>query len=193
MSAPSPVLKTALFVFAAAAAGTIIYRAATSPCYDKEAPPSAVSEAAPAAAATSAVSPAAPVKRTAAPAGSVSAPAAKPAEAAKTALVYYFYTSARCYSCNTLERYAREAVAGDFKEPYKGWRVEFRGVNVEEPANRHFMENYKLTSKGVVAQKFEGDKPLAWKELPDVWRLLGNKELFTGYVVGEIQGLLDAK
>jgi hypothetical protein len=170
MSSPSPVLKTALFVFAGLAAGTMIYRAATSPCCDKEAPPSAISEAAP-----------------------VAAAAVKPAEAAKTALVYYFYTSARCHSCNTLERYTREAVEGDFKDPYKGWRVEFRGVNVDEPANRHFVEDYKLASKAVVAQKFEGDKPLAWKELPDVWRLLGNKELFAGYVVGEIQGLLDAE
>ncbi|HBE89400.1 MAG TPA: hypothetical protein DDW67_09720, partial [Elusimicrobia bacterium] len=127
------------------------------------------------------------------PAAAVAAAAVKPAEAAKTALVYYFYTSARCYSCNTLERYTREAVEGDFKDPYKGWRVEFRGVNVDEPANRHFVEDYKLASKAVVAQKFEGDKPLAWKELPDVWRLLGNKELFAGYVVGEIQGLLDAE
>ncbi len=175
-----PVLKAALFTFVAAAAGTMIYRAATSPCCDKEPPASAISEAAPAAAAP-AVSPAAPVKKNAAP-----------AETSKTALVYYFYTSVRCRSCATLEKYTRETVEADFSEPYKGWRVEFRGVNLDEPGNSHFAGDYKLTSKAVVAQKFEGDRPLAWKELPEVWRLLGNKELFRGYVSGEIKDMLDA-
>jgi hypothetical protein len=117
----------------------------------------------------------------------------KPEVPAKKALVYYFYTNTRCHSCTTLEKYTREAVEGNFGEPYKGWVVEFRGVNLDEPANGHFVEDYKLTSKAVVAQKFEGEARLGWKELPDVWRLLGNKELFAGYVAGEIQGLLDAK
>ncbi|MDT8286188.1 MAG: nitrophenyl compound nitroreductase subunit ArsF family protein [Elusimicrobiales bacterium] len=161
---PSPVLKAVLFVFVAAAAGAMAYKAAVAPASDPSQEPAAV------------------------PAGEKN-----PEAPAKKALVYYFYTGTRCHSCTTLEKYTREAVEGNFGEPYKGWRVEFRGVNLDEPANGHFVGDYKLTSKAVVAQKFEGDEPLAWKEMPEVWRMLGNQELFTGYVVGEIQGLLDAK
>lgn len=187
---PSPVLKTALLVFVAAAAGSMVYKAAVAPRSANEARSSASAGTAGVPAASSAAAPAAK----SAAAVSASPAAVKKAEApAKKAMVYYFHTSARCYSCNTLEKYTREAVEGGFREPYKGWRVEFRGVNLDDPANRRFVEEYKLASKAVVAQKFEGDRPLAWKELPDVWRLLRSKELFTGYVTGEIQGLLDAE
>ncbi|KAF0124746.1 MAG: hypothetical protein FD189_2218 [Elusimicrobia bacterium] len=179
---PSPVLKTALLVFVAAAAGAMVYKAAVTPHSGKEAQGStsaveAPAPAAPAAAATAVKTPA-PVRREA---------------ETRRATVYYFFTNTRCRSCNTLEKYTREAVEGNFRDPYKGWMVEFRGVNLDDPANSHFVDEYKLTSKAVVAQKFEGDRPLAWKELPEVWRLLGSKELFAGYVVGEIQGLLDAQ
>lgn len=178
---PSPVLKAALFFFVAAAAGTMAYKAAVAPAEEPAAAPAAAQAAAPAAKA--------PAQEPAAvPAGEKT-----PEAPAKKALVYYFYTGTRCHSCTTLEKYTREAVEGNFGEPYKGWRVEFRGVNLDDPANGHFVGDYKLTSKAVVAQKFEGDEPRAWKELPDVWRMLGNRELFTGYVVGEIQDLLDAK
>lgn len=174
----SPVLKAALFFFVAAAAGAMVYKAAVAPAAETVPVPAAERAAAPAAAPE--------------PAAATTA-VKKPEAPAKKALVYYFYTGVRCHSCTTLEKYAREAVEGNFGEPYKGWVVEFRGVNLDEPANGHFIGDYKLTSKAVVAQKFEGEKALAWKELPEVWGMLGSRELFTGYVVGEIQALLDAK
>ncbi|MEF3280605.1 MAG: nitrophenyl compound nitroreductase subunit ArsF family protein [Elusimicrobiota bacterium] len=113
------------------------------------------------------------------------------AKKTKKAIVYYFYTSIRCYSCTLIENYIREAVEQNFNKPYNGWIVEFKGVNVELGENRHFIKDYWLNSKSVVVQKFEDQKLLEWIILKDVWLLLGNKSLFINYVNNEIKKFLD--
>lgn len=182
MSAPSRLVKYALAAFVAVSIGAVIYKALPC-CSGAGAPSAAAGEAA-------APAPAAPAV--------AAAPAARPQKNAavktvpeKTAVVYYFYTNTRCSSCTTIEAYTREAVAKHFTQPYKGWRVEFRGVNIEEKANEHFVQDYWLNSKAVVVQKFEGEKPLKWGLLKSVWQLLGDQEKFMDYVAAETRKVID--
>ena len=112
---------------------------------------------------------------------------------AKTAVVYYFYTNTRCSSCKKIEAYTREAVEKDFVTDYKGWKVVFKGVNVEDEPNAHFKQDYWLNSKSVVVQKFAGSKPLKWAKLEKVWQLLGDKPAFMNYITDEIKTLADEK
>lgn len=160
-------VKYALLAFVAASAGFAIYKAMPC-CSGGDAERAAAAEA--------------------------KAPPAAPAKAErKTAVVYYFYTTARCYSCNLIEAYTREAVQTRFAKPYKGWEVTFKGVNIDEKSNEHFTRDYWLSSKSVVVQKFEGEKPLNWGLLKSVWQLLGDKEKFMDYVAAETRKVLDSK
>jgi hypothetical protein len=127
------------------------------------------------------------------PAVNAPVPAERKAAAVKTAVVYYFYTNTRCSSCKTIEEYTKAAVAGGFASDYKGWRVAFKGVNIEEEPNGHFKQDYWLNSKSVVVQKFSGDKALKWVKLEQVWQLLGDKDAFMHYVTAETHKLLDEK
>ena len=143
------------------------------------------------------------LKTAPAPAGAAAAaaqqvrPAAKPAAeirtAAKTAVVYYFYTNTRCSSCKAIEAYTKEAVEKNFTAGHKGWKVAFKGVNVDEEPDKHFTADYRLNSKSVVVQKFAGDKALNWGKLEKVWQLLGDKSAFIAYVTDETRRLLDEK
>ena len=171
MAAPSKLVKYALAASVALSVGAAICKAL--PCFRGDAAPAAAAVEAVAAA------PAAP------------AVAAQATKAQRTAVVYYFYTNTRCSSCTTIEAYTRAAVARHFPQPYKGWRVEFRGVNIEEKANEHFVQDYWLNSKAVVVQKFEGEKPLKWGLLKSVWQLLGDKEKFMDYVAAETRKVID--
>ncbi len=175
-------LKFALLAFVAVSIAAAAYKMTVTP--GKAPAPSvetaAVLPAAPSQAAVKAPAPAARVK-------------AKAADGSKTAVVYYFYTNTRCASCKTIETYTREAVARNFAGAYKGWEVVFKGVNVEEEPDKHFVRDYRLNSKSVVAQKFAGDKPLKWEKLEKVWQLLGDEEAFIDYVTVETHKLLDEK
>ncbi|OGR81346.1 MAG: hypothetical protein A2X32_11010 [Elusimicrobia bacterium GWC2_64_44] len=161
-------LKVLLFGFIAAGVGSMLHKSALSRA--------AALKARPAAAAAHA----APVKASA-------------GVSQNTAVVYYFYTNTRCASCTQLEAYTREAVETLLSAGYKGWRVEFKGVNVEEPGNEHFTQDYRLESKAVIVQKFSGGKPLDWVKLDKVWILLGDNAAFVNYVAAETRQALDKK
>lgn len=168
----SGVMKHLLLGFVVLSAAAIVYKAASAPGKTPAAPP-----AKPA------------VKAAAEPAGTPASPAAE----AKTAVVYYFYTNTRCSSCKAIEAYTREAVATKLAAGYKAWSVEFKGVNVDEEANSHFVQDYFLNSKSVVVQKFSGEKPLKWAKLEKIWQLLGDKDAFIAYISTETHKLLDEK
>lgn len=162
-------LKALLFGFIAVSVGSILHKSAASRAAALKARPPAAASAQ-----------AAPVKG---PAGA----------GQSTAVVYYFYTNTRCSSCTQLEAYTREAVETLLSAGYKGWRVEFRAVNVEEPGNEHFTQDYRLESKAVIVQKFAGGKPLDWVRLDKVWTLLGDNAAFVDYVAAETRRALDKK
>ena len=179
-------LKYILIAFVAVSVGVVIYK--NQPCCSGDKAQAAPVEAA---VATEAAQPVVnseaktPVKAV--------KPAAKAPVEAKIAVVYYFYTNTRCSSCKTIEAYTREAVATKLAAGYKDWKVEFKGVNVEDKENEHFVQDYWLNSKSVVVQKFAGKKPLKWAKLDKVWQLLGDKFVFMNYVYDETKKLLDEK
>ena len=183
---PGKTLKFALRGFVALSIVAAVYKVAGPPCFS-----GSNAQAAPAEAVVVAAEPA--VKSNAKAPALTAKPPAKNAAESKTAVVYYFYTNTRCSSCKTIEAYTREAVEKNLASGYKGWKVAFKGVNVEEEPNKHFVGTYWLNSKSVVVQKFSGDKPLKWGKLEKVWQLLGDKEAFMNYITSETHKLLDEK
>ena len=177
VNGPGRALKYALMGFVALSIGVAVYKAVSAP--DK--PVAAPAEAA-------AVQPAVLKPEVEKPAA-----AAKKGAELKMAVVYYFYTNTRCSSCKTIEAYTKDAVAKNFTSDYKGWKVVFKGVNLDEEPNGHFKQDYWLNSKSVVVQKFSGEKALKWVKLEQVWQLLGNKGAFIDYVTVETRKLLDEK
>ena len=69
--------------------------------------------------------------------------AATPA-AAPGILVYYFHATSRCGTCRTIEAYTHETVTSRFGPDLQARRLEWRAVNIEEAANRHFIRDYRL-------------------------------------------------
>src|SRR5512139_2969587 len=64
--------------------------------------------------------------------------------------VYYFHGTTRCATCKTIEAYAHETVASAFAPDLKAGSLEWRTVNVDESANRHFVRDYQLYTRSVV-------------------------------------------
>jgi len=121
----------------------------------------------------------APPKPKAAPAVAAS-PAASPG-----ILIYYFHATTRCATCRTIEAYAHETVASKFASDLEARRLEWRAVNVDEPANRHFIRDFQLYTRSVVV--VDAKDPKRYKVLDRVWQLVRNKAAFQGYVEQEIR------
>jgi hypothetical protein len=120
-------------------------------------------------------------------AASAAAPQKAPAAVAASpgVLVYYFHATTRCATCKTIEAYAHETVASRFAADLEARRLAWRAVNVDEPANQHFIRDFQLYTRSVVV--VDATDPKRYKVLDRVWQLVGDKVAFQRYVEQEIR------
>lgn len=106
-------------------------------------------------------------------------------------LVTYYYTSYRCPTCKKLETYSRQAIEEGFPKELEEKRVVFRTLNLDEPENSRYVEDYKLVTKSLIISLNRNGKEIKWKNLPDIWKLVGDQEKFGEYVQRETRGFLE--
>lgn len=105
-------------------------------------------------------------------------------------VAYYFHTTFRCYSCNILEQYAKEAIETNFKNAIDSGNVEFKSINVEDEQHKHFIKDYGLYTKALVISLVKDGKEVRYKNLDKIWELARNKQRFVEYVVVEMEDLI---
>jgi hypothetical protein len=137
------------------------------------------------------------------PAEGASAPAPNPGQPSEAkpnppvlpnrVIVYYFHTTYRCPTCHKIENYTKEAVEAGFAQALKEGRLVFQALNVEEDPNAHFIQDYQLHAKSVVVVEIKDNKQARWKNLAQVWELVGNKEDFFRYIQSEVNLYLQGK
>jgi hypothetical protein len=116
-----------------------------------------------------------------------------PAAATSDGVVaFYFHGNTRCATCRKIEAYADEAIQMGFAHALQTSTLRWRVVNVEEPENRHFIEDFQLVTRSVVLAEYRDDKVVRWKNLDKVWQLVRDKDGFTSYVQGETREFLGA-
>ena len=116
------------------------------------------------------------------------------AEAAPTGpqtVVYYFHTSKRCDKCRTIEAYTRGVIEADFADRLANGRMVWRMVNLDEPVNKHFEEEFELAFGTVVLAETAGGKVERFWKLDEVWKLTEDEESFTAFVRGEIRAFVE--
>jgi hypothetical protein len=105
-------------------------------------------------------------------------------------VVTYFHTTFRCHTCQKIEEYANDAVRFNFEDALKSGKLVWQVINVEEPANKHFVKDYQLYSKHLIVSEVKDGKEVRWKDLKEVWTKVSNQEKFEQYVVSEINDWL---
>lgn len=122
----------------------------------------------------------------------VAAPApSAPADARERFVLFYFHGYKRCFTCRTIEKYLAEEWEADFSTGLAGNGLEWRPLNVEDPGNRHFVEDLGLVSSTAVIAEMKGDTVGRSKKLDLVWRLVRDEAAFKDYVRNEILGFME--
>ena len=106
-------------------------------------------------------------------------------------IAYYFHRTQRCRTCLTIEAYAEEALKEAFPDALDAGELEWRAVNVEEPAHEHFVEEYELASSALVLVDTHNSEQTGWRNLDRVWDLVGDELEFKAYVEAETLALLE--
>jgi hypothetical protein len=90
-----------------------------------------------------------------------------------------------------IEAFSREAVETGFGQEVEEGRVVWRLVNLDEPANKHFMDDYQLYAKSVIVADVRDGEEVRWKNLTRVWQLTNDKTAFISYIQDEVRDYLE--
>ena len=105
-------------------------------------------------------------------------------------VVFYFHGNVRCTTCRTIEAYAHDAIhtgfAGELDDGALSWRV----VNVDEPENEHFVQDFQLVTRSVVLAELHDGKVVRFTNLDKVWQLVRNRDDFVDYIQNETREFL---
>ena len=147
---------------------------------------------------TAAETPAAPVvaeqPTEGVPAAEVS-PGEPPAAAAREhkVVAYYFHNTQRCVTCLKIERLAEEALRGQFAAAFEKGELEWRAVNMEEPPNEHFVQDYQLVTSSLVLVDLHDGEERDWTNMEKVWQFVHDDEAaFKQYVVEQAREYLES-
>jgi len=115
---------------------------------------------------------------------------AQETSAGPTVIAYYFHGDKRCQTCLKLEAYAKEALETSFGDDFDSGRLEWRVVNVDQPGNAHFVEDFQLVTKSVVLVAMKDGDQSQWRNLERIWELVQDKSAYTEYVRDNAQEFL---
>ena len=104
--------------------------------------------------------------------------------------VTYFHMTRRCPTCKLLEEYSKETVEKHFTEELNQGKILFRIINLDIPENKHFVKDYNLVTKSLIVSLNKNQKEIRWKNLPDIWKHVRNRERFEDYVRSQIEEFL---
>jgi hypothetical protein len=111
---------------------------------------------------------------------------------AENVVAFYFHGNVRCATCKKIEAYAEEAVQQGFPEALQSGALEWRVINIDEPANKHFIEDFQLVTRSVVLAEYRDGEVVRFKNLDQVWQLVRSQDRFVEYVQGEARLFLGA-
>ena len=106
-------------------------------------------------------------------------------------VAYYFHGNARCRTCKSIEAETSRVLHADFSEALEQGSLVWETVNLDQPANAHFVDDFQLTSRIVVIADVVDGIPVRWTSLDRVWELIGDEEAFEEYVRTATAGHLD--
>lgn len=108
-------------------------------------------------------------------------------------VVYYFHGNVRCRTCRAIESLAHETVQMDFQQELTANDLEWRSINIEEPGNEHFVEDYDLVTRSVIVAEFVHGQQVRWTNLKRVWELVKQPDEFRVYIAENVAASLETK
>ena len=106
-------------------------------------------------------------------------------------VVVNFHPAARCNACRQIGKEAQAVVETGFAADLKSGRMNWRVINFEEPANKHFVQDYGLTTSTVVVTRREGGRDVEWQRLDAVWDHLYEGPAMRAYLKEHIAAVSD--
>lgn len=97
-------------------------------------------------------------------------------------VAYYFHGDMRCATCRTIEAYSEEAIATGFADELASASLVWLVVNTDRAEHKHFVTDFQLVTKALVLVEYHQGEVVRFKNLDQIWKLVGDKDAFIDYV-----------
>ncbi len=106
-------------------------------------------------------------------------------------VVYYFHKNRRCRTCVGIQKAIKATIDERFGEETASGLLAFQEVNIDEPANAHFVQKYDLSFSSMVVVAQGGETAVKWQNCEQVWPLARDEEALKKYAEAQIRAHLD--
>ncbi len=106
--------------------------------------------------------------------------------------VYYFHSSTRCPTCESIESQTRAVVQSDFKPYLESGQLHWEVLNYESPAASGLAQEFEIQIPVVVLARRTSGDTTEWKRLDQVWALFDDEPAFASFLRDEIQQMLSS-
>lgn len=109
-----------------------------------------------------------------------------------TKLVVYFFSEGKeCATCEQIPLYTRAALEGNFANELKSGEIVWSPIDVDEPRNAHYIDEYQIFAKAIVLSRITDGRQSRFKNLVRIWDYVNDKSAFIDFVTKEIRTELD--
>ncbi len=105
-------------------------------------------------------------------------------------VVYYFHRKFRCQSCGILESTLQNTVRTRYADQFGAGRLAMCVVNLDDPANRHYLDQFELFSNSVVIVRKKDGTVARFKNLESIWDVSEDSNAISHLLTTEVDRFL---
>jgi hypothetical protein len=105
-------------------------------------------------------------------------------------VVYYFHRKFRCQSCEVLESTLMNTMQVTYSNHFGAGRLAMCIINVDDPENRHYLEQFEILSNSIVIVEKKSGVILRYKNLESIWDVSEDREAVTQLLQTEVSDFL---
>ncbi|AQQ71325.1 redox-active disulfide protein 2 [Limihaloglobus sulfuriphilus] len=106
-------------------------------------------------------------------------------------IVYYFHSGNRDQTCRDIECDTAMILSLEFSDLLIAGIIDWRVINIDEPENVHFLNNFQVSAETVVLSRLDGGKEVEFKRLDSVKDHLGDIDALKQYITREVKAYLN--
>lgn len=105
-------------------------------------------------------------------------------------IAYYLHPEDRCATCMKIEELSKMALDDGFSEALAEGKLQWLSLNVDQPENKHFMDDFELHTTSLVLAERKDGETVTFKNCTRVWELVHSPMNFNSYVETEVAAFL---
>ena len=105
-------------------------------------------------------------------------------------LLYYFNRKFRCQSCEVLESTLQNTLQITYADHFGAGRLAMCVINVDDPENRHYLEQFEIFSNSIVIVEKKSGNILRYKNIEAIWDVSEDREAITRVLKSEVDEFL---